>query len=94
MSITITGDARLTLEGCDACRVVVTSGGETGGGGVTLLATSWLPMMAINLFRGLVHGLGGLHLLIEPLFHLLEPFVIHGRRVDDFWRLVQRGNRG
>jgi hypothetical protein len=24
----------LTLEGCDACRVVVTSGGETGGGGL------------------------------------------------------------
>jgi hypothetical protein len=24
---------------------------RTGGGGVTFLATSWLPMMAINLFR-------------------------------------------
>jgi hypothetical protein len=30
--------------------VVVTSGGETGGEGATLLAASWLPMMAINLF--------------------------------------------
>jgi hypothetical protein len=23
-------------------------------------------------------------LLIEPLLHLLEPFVVHGRGVDDF----------
>jgi hypothetical protein len=29
--------------------------------------------------------LSGLHLPIEPLLHLLEPFVIHGSRVDDFW---------
>jgi hypothetical protein len=41
----------LTLKGCDACRGVVTNGGETGGGGATFLAASWLPMMAINLFR-------------------------------------------
>jgi hypothetical protein len=27
----------LTLEGCNACRRVVTSGVETGGGGATLL---------------------------------------------------------
>jgi hypothetical protein len=27
------GMPSFTLEGCDACRVVVTSGGETGGGG-------------------------------------------------------------
>jgi hypothetical protein len=41
----------LTLEGCNAYRGVVTNGGETGGGGATFLATSWLPMMVINLFR-------------------------------------------
>jgi hypothetical protein len=41
----------LTLEGCDACRVVVTNGGETGGRGATFLAASWLPMIAINLFK-------------------------------------------
>jgi hypothetical protein len=35
----------------DACRVVVTSGDETGGGGAKFLAASWLPMMAINLFK-------------------------------------------
>jgi hypothetical protein len=33
-------------------------------------------------------------LLVEPLLHLLEPFVIHGRRVNDFRQLLQRGNRG
>jgi hypothetical protein len=45
------GTPSLTLEGCDACRGVVTNGGETGSGGAMFLATSWLPMMAINLFR-------------------------------------------
>jgi hypothetical protein len=25
----------------------------------------------------------GLRLLIESLLHLLEPFFVHGRRVDD-----------
>jgi hypothetical protein len=45
------GMPSLTLEGCNACRVVVTSGGGTGGGGAMLLATSWLPMMAMNFFR-------------------------------------------
>jgi hypothetical protein len=34
----------------DDARVVVTIGGETGGGGATFLAASWLPMMAMNLF--------------------------------------------
>jgi hypothetical protein len=43
------GTPGLTLEGCDTFRGVVTGGGETGGGGATFLATSWLPMMAINL---------------------------------------------
>jgi hypothetical protein len=45
------GAPGLTLEGCDAFRGVVTGGGEAGGGGATFLATSWLPMIAINLFR-------------------------------------------
>jgi hypothetical protein len=48
ISIKVTG---LTLEGCDACRGMITSGVGTGGGGATLLATSWLPMIAMNLFR-------------------------------------------
>jgi hypothetical protein len=42
ISIKVTGDA---------CRVVVTNGGETGGGGATFLATSWLAMTARNLFK-------------------------------------------
>jgi hypothetical protein len=33
-------------------------------------------------------------LLIEPLLHLLEPFIIHGRQVNNFQRLLQRRNRG
>jgi hypothetical protein len=33
-------------------------------------------------------------LLVEPLLHLLGPFFIHGRGVDDFRQLLQRGNRG
>jgi hypothetical protein len=33
-------------------------------------------------------------LLVEPLLHLLEPFVVHGRGVDNFQQLLQRGNRG
>jgi hypothetical protein len=41
----------LTLEGCDTYRGVITSRVETGGGGAIFLATSWLPMIAINLFR-------------------------------------------
>jgi hypothetical protein len=41
-----------------------------------------------------IHGSGGLHLLVQPLLHLLEPFFVHGRGVDDFQRLLQRGNRG
>jgi hypothetical protein len=32
-------------------------------------------------------------LLIEPLFHLLEPFVIHGRRVDDCYGGRTGGSR-
>jgi hypothetical protein len=43
------GTPGLTLEGCDTLRGGVTGGGEAGGG-ATFLATSWLPMMAINLF--------------------------------------------
>jgi hypothetical protein len=43
------GTPSLTLEGCNACRVVVTSGGETRGGGATLFATSMLLMMVKNL---------------------------------------------
>jgi hypothetical protein len=30
---------------------VVTGGSEAGGGGAMFLATSWLPMIAINLLR-------------------------------------------
>jgi hypothetical protein len=37
---------------------------------------------------------GGLCLLIEPLLHLLESFVIHGKRVNNFWRLLWRGTGG
>jgi hypothetical protein len=48
------------------------------------LATSWLAMTARNLFRVSFHGLGGLHLLIKSLLHLLESFFVHGREVDDF----------
>jgi hypothetical protein len=46
ISIKVTRDACFNSGG----RVVVTSGGETGGEGVKLLAASWLPMMVINLF--------------------------------------------
>jgi hypothetical protein len=41
----------LTLEGCDAFRVVVTNGGESREGGAILFTVSWLLMMAINLFN-------------------------------------------
>jgi hypothetical protein len=37
---------------------------------------------------------GSLRLLVEFLLHLLEPFIIYGRRVNDFRRLLRRGNRG
>jgi hypothetical protein len=46
-----TGTPSSTLEGCNTCRGVVTSGVETGGGEVMLFATSMLLMMVINLFR-------------------------------------------
>jgi hypothetical protein len=36
-----------------------------------------------KLVEGFVHGSGGLRLLVEPLLHLLEPFFVHGRGVDD-----------
>jgi hypothetical protein len=94
VSIKVTGDTRLTLEGCDAFRVVVTSCGESGGGGVMPFSASMF-MTVRNLFRlCLIHGSGGLCLLVEPLLHLLGPFIIHGKRVDDFQRLSWRGNRG
>jgi hypothetical protein len=51
ISIKVTGDARSNSGGVRACRVVVTNDGETGGGGATFLATSWLAMTARNLFK-------------------------------------------
>jgi hypothetical protein len=45
------GTPSLTLEGCDSFRGVVTGGSEAGGGGAMFLATSWLPMITINLLR-------------------------------------------
>jgi hypothetical protein len=45
------GVPRITLEGCDAFRGVVTGGGEAGGRGATFLAASWFAMTARNLFR-------------------------------------------
>jgi hypothetical protein len=50
ISIKVTGDARFNSGGVQ-CLVVVTNGGETGGRGATFLATSWLPMIAMNLFK-------------------------------------------
>jgi hypothetical protein len=31
-----------------------------------------------KLVEGLIQGSGGLHLLVEPVLHLLEPFVVAG----------------
>jgi hypothetical protein len=42
------GTPSLTLEGCDACRRVVTSGGDTGGGGAMTFAASMILIMVIN----------------------------------------------
>jgi hypothetical protein len=83
----------LTLEGCDTCRGVITSGVKTGGGGDAFCCL-YVTHDGYKFIQSLIHGSGGLHLLIEPLLHLLEKFVIHSKRVDDFQRLLWRGNRG
>jgi hypothetical protein len=73
----------LTLEGYDACRGVITSGVETGRRGdisCHLLVTH----DGYKLVEGFIQSSGGLRLLVEPLLHLLEPFIIHGRGVNNF----------
>jgi hypothetical protein len=51
ISVEVMGTPGLTLEGCDACRGVVTSCSEMGGGGATTFAASMLLIMVINLFK-------------------------------------------
>jgi hypothetical protein len=47
-----------------------------------------------KLVESFIYGSGGFCLLVEPLLHLLEPFFIHGRGVNDCRQLLWRGDRG
>jgi hypothetical protein len=50
VSVEVTGDARLTLAGCDAFRWVVTGGGDARGGGARCSLASRVLNVASSLF--------------------------------------------
>jgi hypothetical protein len=84
VSIKVTGDARFNSGGLQCLqRGDYMWSGDWGRGGdisCCLLVTH----DGYKFVEGLVQSSGGLRLLIEPLLHLLEPFVVHGRGVVDF----------
>jgi hypothetical protein len=94
ISIKVTGDTRFNSGGVQRLQ----SGsykwwGDWGRGGdvsCRLLVTHG----GYKSIQGFVHGSGSLRLLIQPLLHLLEPFFIYGRGVDDYRQLSRRWNRG
>jgi hypothetical protein len=80
----VTGDARFNSGGLQYLqRGDYKWCGDTGGGGATFLAASWLPIIAMNLFS--VSFMARVaSTCFQPLLHLLEPFFVHGRGVNDF----------
>jgi hypothetical protein len=92
-SVEITGGARVNSGGMRRLQRGGYRWGDWGRGGdisCRLLVTH----DRYKLVESFVHGSGGLRLLVEPLLHLLEPFFVHGRGVDNFQRLLWRGTGG